>query len=118
MENDPKKIDFTCFICNNAKFCFFAKKQSYNLYRCQQCGLIFVYPLPENLAEIYAKDYFSGATHGFGYVDYEKDKKAMSATFEMYLDEIEKLMPARNRLLDVGAATGAFLEASVPTIFL
>lgn len=112
MENDSKKIDFTCFICNNAKLCFFTRKQSYDLYKCQQCGLIFVYPLPENLAEIYAKDYFLGAMHGFGYVDYEKDKKAMNATFEMYLDEIEKLMPARGRLLDVGAATGVFLETS------
>ncbi|MEK7629848.1 MAG: class I SAM-dependent methyltransferase [Patescibacteria group bacterium] len=113
MENDFQKIDFTCFVCNNTHFRFFTRKQSCDLYRCQRCGLIFVYPPPGNLTEIYTKDYFLGATHGSGYVDYERDKMAMSSTFEVYFNKIEQLMPTRGRLLDVGAATGFFLDAAL-----
>lgn len=102
-----------CPVCAAAEPNFFAKKKGCDLYKCRQCDFIFVYPIPGNLTEIYTEDYFSGAKHGAGYIDYEKDKSAMSATTEIYLDEIEKLTPGRGKLLDVGAATGTFLEAAL-----
>lgn len=111
-KDNSEKLDIRCHACDSAESNFFTRKRFCNLYKCKQCGLIFVYPIPESLTEIYAKDYFVGATHGSGYVDYERDKKAMSATFEVYLDKIEQQMSTRGKLLDVGAATGIFLEAS------
>ena len=68
--------------------------------------------MPENSLEIYEGDYFSGSTHGFGYTDYDRDKQAMIPTFNKYLRRIARYTaPAPGkRLLDVGAATGFFLD--------
>lgn len=60
--------------------------------------------------EIYSQEYFAGAREGFGYVDYDEDKSAMADTFETYLDLLAKLHPHLGDLLDVGAATGFFLD--------
>jgi len=38
-----------------------------------------------NASEIYTKDYFSGAVHGFGFVDYEEDKSASAGYLKIYL---------------------------------
>lgn len=113
MENDSEKISFKCFVCGGVDFSFFTEKQSYNLYKCRQCGLVFVFPLPSNSAQIYNQDYFLGAKAGFGYANYEEDKHKGNETLKRYLEEIGKFVPQRGRLLDVGAATGVFLESAM-----
>ena len=85
-------------------------KSGYEFHRCRECGLLFVWPLPEGNLEIYSEDYFAGARNGFGYVDYDQDKSAMADTFESYLDMLARRHPQLGDLLDVGAATGFFLE--------
>lgn len=87
-------------------------KGEYTYYRCQSCKHFFVWPMPTPaaLAEIYREDYFSGAGDGFGYVDYDRDKMPMIPTFEKYLDVIAKYGPHSGRMLDIGAATGFFLD--------
>ncbi|MFH1401651.1 MAG: glycosyltransferase [Parcubacteria group bacterium] len=105
-----KKINKECPLCNKKTAVFFTQKKSYTFYKCKDCGLIFIFPMPENHLKIYSQDYFTGAKKGFGYVDYEVDKKAMSATLNSYLDKIEKFISKNGKLLDVGAATGFFME--------
>jgi 2-polyprenyl-3-methyl-5-hydroxy-6-metoxy-1,4-benzoquinol methylase len=99
----------TCPLCHAQKSAVFMKKDGYTLYRCGQCGFTFVHPIP-NSAEVYSQDYFAGAVHGFGYVDYDTDKAPMVHTFEKYMRHIRALVPTGGRLLDVGAATGFFLD--------
>ncbi len=70
----------------------------------------FVHPLPVNVADVYSVDYFFGAKEGFGYVNYDQDKQAMVPVLKKYLALIKKRYPARGRLLDVGAATGVFVD--------
>lgn len=85
-------------------------KEGYTLVECPTCGLVRVDPLPESTTAVYASpDYFSGATQGFGYVDYDADKEPMREVFERYLEHAERLCPSKGRLLDVGAATGFFV---------
>jgi len=84
-------------------------KSEYMLRRCVSCGLVSVEPLPESTHEVYGHDYFSGATHGFGYIDYDADKEPMRRHFERYLADIEALLSQKGKLLDVGAATGFFV---------
>ncbi len=66
--------------------------------------------MPQNTVDLYSTDYFNGAEQGFGYVDYDKDKQAMAYTFEFYLDKIKEFSTHSGNLLDVGTATGYFLE--------
>ena len=65
--------------------------------------------MPADHLKIYSGDYFSGAQGGFGYADYDRDKAPMEATFFKYLDRIEAA-GAKGGMLDVGAATGFFLD--------
>lgn len=110
MGNNAKNIDTICVVCGEKSFDFFVNKNNFDLYRCKNCGLIFVWPMPQSTTGLYSQDYFDGAKHGFGYVDYDKDKQAMDATFNFYLDKIETFSTKKGNLFDVGAATGYFLE--------
>lgn len=99
-----------CFICHAQNFSWFCQKNSFNLWRCRDCGLLFVYPLPDPKS-LYSADYFSAAKAGFGYVDYDYDKQPMVPVFKQYLAYLKKLAPGPGgRLLDLGAATGFFVN--------
>ena len=113
MENNFKKINTACIACGRTLFDFFANKNGFDLYRCRNCRLIFVWPLPQDSTDLYSSDYFSGAKSGFGYVNYEEDKSAMFKTFEVYLGKIEQFTPRKGKLLDVGAATGFFVQLAI-----
>ena|SRR3989344_3814760 len=106
MASDTKSL---CMICD-AQSVFWGAKDGFVFHRCPSCGFIFTTSIPETTAPLYSQDYFQGATKGFGYVDYDRDKSPMRRTFERYLDEIERYASNKGRLLDVGAATGYFLE--------
>jgi len=110
MENYFQKIGPKCTLCCGGDIRSYATKNSHNVYKCGGCNLLFVWPLPNNPHELYSPDYFSGASCGFGYVDYDRDKATMLDTFNIYLDKIEKFSGTKGKLLDVGAATGYFLE--------
>ena len=113
MENNIHKIDTACIACDGRTFYFFANKNNFDLYRCKNCRLIFVWPIPQNLTDLYSQDYFSGAKLGFGYVNYEEDKSAMSKTFDIYLKDIEQFTSSKGRILDIGAATGFFVQLAL-----
>jgi 2-polyprenyl-3-methyl-5-hydroxy-6-metoxy-1,4-benzoquinol methylase len=85
------------------------RKNNCTIYSCGACKFWFVHPIPQ-VAEVYTQEYFTGAHGGFGYVNYDRDKKPMVSTFERYVQRIEKYMPSHGRLLDIGAATGFFLS--------
>ncbi len=86
----------------------FGHKNGYTLYTCRGCALTFVHPVPD-AAAVYTEGYFSGASAHSGYSNYDADKEAMVPTFEKYLKRIAPLAPGK-RILDVGAATGFFLQ--------
>ena len=103
-----------CLICESHDIKYYHRKNNHKLYKCKDCGLVFVWPVPDNLSSIYKKDYFKSSTENkkFGYVDYEKDKKAMQEVFIEYLEEIEKLSSV-GKIFDIGAATGFFLDLAM-----
>ncbi|MFA6304882.1 MAG: class I SAM-dependent methyltransferase [Patescibacteria group bacterium] len=112
MENDFQKIIHPCFICGQNNFAFAFKKNGYNLWRCKNCSLIFVFPR-EGAEKIYSADYFSAASLGHGYVDYDQDKLPMVPTFKKYLALLKKHNPNGGKLMDVGAATGFFVDLAL-----
>jgi dolichol-phosphate mannosyltransferase len=107
-QNIPHE-SIACPLCKTGKTKVFCEKNGYQIYVCAACRLKFVYPVPDATA-IYSRDYFFGATGGFGYTDYDRDKEPMVPAFTEYLRRIEMLLPERGPLLDVGAATGFFLS--------
>ncbi len=107
MEANFQKIK--CPICGFDDAEFYATKKGYNFCRSKNCGLIFIWPIPKDI-NIYNADYFYGATNGYGYTDYDKDKAPMLKTFGKYLEIIGKYSKKRGHLLDIGTATGYFLK--------
>jgi 2-polyprenyl-3-methyl-5-hydroxy-6-metoxy-1,4-benzoquinol methylase len=100
-----------CNVCRNQNAKFFMRKNEHDMYKCSGCGLMYVSPIPDSSA-VYNEDYFSGASKGFGYADYDADKKPMLSAWGKYLDIIEEIIPNKGKLLDVGAATGYFLKVA------
>jgi SAM-dependent methyltransferase len=100
-----------CLICDGSGKPY-AIKNGCSLYCCSQCKLIFVWPMPADSLAVYEGDYFTGASQGFGYKDYDADKQVMVPTFQRYLRRIARYLPPGpgKRVLDVGAATGFFLN--------
>jgi SAM-dependent methyltransferase len=98
-----------CSVCNGASS-YAGAKDSFRLYRCSRCSFLFVWPIPNNTLDVYSDDYFTGAKKGFGYIDYDSDKRPMQSAFLTYLDLIGGFQPKPGTLLDVGAASGFFLN--------
>jgi len=86
------------------------------LVRCVNCGLIFVNPRPpfDDLARQYEGSYFNCPEPTFGgYEDYEADREDILRTFRGRMKLIRPLLgTATPRVLDVGCATGIFLEVA------
>lgn len=102
-----------CPLCEHPKNTFYARRRGFDLFRCDSCRVIFVFPPPQHIEEVYSADYFTGAVNGHGYVDYEREKLAMVETFKEYLRRIKNRKPAPAHLLDVGAATGTFMQLAI-----
>lgn len=106
--NTEVPVTLTCTLCEHVALPYFSK-HGYQYARCSSCAFVFVTPLPDT-SIVYQDSYFSGASHGFGYVDYDSDKEAMRSTFEKYLELAETELPQKGTLLDIGAATGFFMS--------
>jgi len=101
-----------CPICENSDNIFYFKKNDHNLYKCLNCDLVFVWPVPDNLKDIYQESYYQGALVNnttFGYSDYNQDKEPMREIFIAYLGKLEKLTKGR-KIFDIGCANGYFLD--------
>jgi SAM-dependent methyltransferase len=95
--------------CGEAAF-FDNTLRAFDFFDCSFCSLRFVHPryLDEN---IYGSEYFDGASHGFGFSNYEEDKTASSSYLSFILNKIHKLSSGKNlTLLDIGAANGFFIS--------
>jgi SAM-dependent methyltransferase len=98
-----------CPVCGN-RGRLAGVKRGYDHYACSSCKSLFVWPVPSTYLDTYQGSYFSGAANGHGYVEYDRDKLPMSGTFLAYLDLLAQHGCKTGRLLDIGAATGFFLN--------
>lgn len=98
-----------CPSCGETENEEWGNKNGYTLVRCTPCGLIFASPLPSETTAVYDEAYFTNGK-GYGYVDYDRDKEPMRHAFELYLEYLENALGRKGKLLDVGAATGYFMD--------
>jgi SAM-dependent methyltransferase len=61
---------------------------------------------------MYEESCFSGKTDDTGYADYEGDREIMVQNCKAYLEKINKFFKSKGKLLDVGSATGHFVETA------
>lgn len=100
-----------CMLCDLDESQFLYVKDSFNIVRCKQCGLIYVNPRPSewSLAEIYRQEYHR-AYQGKDFVKLHEGefKKRL---FEERINIIQKHKKG-GRILDVGCSYGYFLEVA------
>ena len=102
-----------CLICGSNKTLVARCKKIKELWFCPQCLVFFVWPQPSSaeLRSIYDEMYFKNQESSkIGYKDYLKDREKILKTFNRRFRLIEKFLPKPGTVLDLGCATGLFLE--------
>ena len=79
-------------------------KETFDYYRCQSCGLIFLRPIPVNLDQYYPKQYYS--------IPDSLAKLQAGAEGERYKIDIVQSFASKGRLLEIGPAYGSFTYLS------
>jgi 2-polyprenyl-3-methyl-5-hydroxy-6-metoxy-1,4-benzoquinol methylase len=99
-----------CLLCGSAARSEFVKFNK-EFYTCPTCGLGFIHPPPEpdDIIKLYDQSYYD--PWGIGGAD-NATERMKKATFHDKLDAIERFVPAKGRILDIGCATGFFLDAA------
>ena len=104
-----------CLVCGGSERGRLLFHTSRTILQCRKCGLVYAKPrstvahdeCPENYAKDYSEAYYRDGT----YADYLGDRDAIQRNALRVLSELEQLVKGR-RLLDVGCATGFFLDAA------
>jgi len=99
-----------CPVCGGTRATIVGEKDGRRLYRCGTCTLQYAEqsPAPASLAELYGEQYFNGAAGG--YPDYLRDEPVHRRRARGYLRAVGRWRRPPARLLDVGCATGFFLD--------
>jgi len=104
---------YPCSVCGSAESRKLYDVKGFYIVQCAVCGFVFVNPrIPDSdLYKMYSDHYFTSASEGYGYKDYELTSNLRIKTFEKWISDIEPyLSKTRGAVLDVGCASGYFLE--------
>lgn len=108
----PMDRDGSCHLCGGHGRTVLREEKGYRIVECVTCHLRYLFPQPSltETAELYSEHYFQSTDAlGRGYEGYTEQAENLRATFRDRL----RFLPAKtsgNRLLDVGAAAGYFVE--------
>jgi len=104
-----------CLVCSSSDRGRLLFHTSRPILQCRKCGLVYAKPRStvahDESAENYSKDYSEDYYRDGTYADYLADRDAIQRNAPRVLSELEQMVKGR-RLLDVGCATGFFLEAA------
>jgi 2-polyprenyl-3-methyl-5-hydroxy-6-metoxy-1,4-benzoquinol methylase len=84
---------------------FYDKKIHFRMASCNSCGLLRSDPIvdPKTYAELYLNSAFT----------YEDQVDNLIATYGHYLKKVEKYVPSKGTLLEIGCGNGFFLEEAL-----
>ncbi len=112
-----KMVDVACPFCDcksNKIFERFGPQNYYTYVRCNNCSLIYLNPRPEydrSFVETAYEDYAEDDTfYQSGELNHH-DKTALEHN-NFIIQQIESKIGFKGRLLEIGCATGLFLQAS------
>jgi len=104
-----------CLVCGGSEKGRLLFHTSRPILQCRKCGLVYAKPRStvanDESAENYSKDYSEDYYRDGTYADYLADRDAIQRNAPRVLSELEQMVKGR-RLLDVGCATGFFLDAA------
>lgn len=100
-----------CPICSNSGPQNYHFKDGFVFLRCLNCKFIWVDVSGINLSDYYDNPDYLHDKVGKGYVDYEADKAPMRPVYVDLLNKIKFYRQGR-KLLDLGAASGYFLDVA------
>ncbi|OGR67267.1 MAG: hypothetical protein A2081_01340 [Elusimicrobia bacterium GWC2_61_19] len=111
----PQNVN--CAVCGSGESAEKYLVNGFRIVRCRDCGLLYVNPRlePGEIASIYVSDayYRSPDPMTCGYGDYLADEKNIKATFRRKMAGFEREAGGqKGRLLDVGCASGFFIETA------
>lgn len=95
-----------CLLCEGLSESRLLFHTSRPIFQCAVCALVYADPRSP-AADDYSEDYYRDGV----YADYLADRDAIQRNAPRVLEELESMVKGR-RLLDVGCATGFFLEAA------
>lgn len=105
-----ERIQRACPVCEERDFNKIFSKAGLEFVKCRGCGLVYINPQPtdDEISALYSKDYYKP----WGL---DTDSSAVAemkiATFDDKLSVVERFAK-KGRVLDIGCATGFFLEAA------
>lgn len=103
-----KENDLTaCGICSHQEFSIRYRKKDFSLAQCHSCGVLYRTPQPtsEEVRQLYTTAYYNP----WHLEKEEAVKKIKMESFDRRLQEIQNYVHG-GKILDVGCATGFFLE--------
>jgi 2-polyprenyl-3-methyl-5-hydroxy-6-metoxy-1,4-benzoquinol methylase len=111
---------YKCLLCGyNGEHQFIVPALLYGqfpqeIFQCPQCGLGYVLPQPtrEELDKLYSEEYFFSDSVHMGYADYAKSRSRQFGEGRIFTKNLKRKCPA-GKLLEVGCATGYFLEGVI-----
>ncbi|MFQ5647334.1 MAG: class I SAM-dependent methyltransferase, partial [bacterium] len=101
-----------CCLCGTCKNRVVYRKKEFDIVSCLSCNLVMIAPFPneKEIREIYGENYYNT----WGDLRQANDSlRAMKlSTFRIKLEQIERYIE-KGRVLDIGCASGFFLDAAV-----
>src|SRR3990172_6416454 len=112
METTIKKLN-KCRFCKSTDYKVLFIKYGYEVAKCNECGLTFLNFDPDNefFSNYYAEDFFNDPGIKHAYSDYEKEAESLKKSFKSRIAILSKYQ-SNGTLLDIGCATGAFMEVT------
>lgn len=107
IENNNEVLD-CCPICYTASPAFFVRAFSFDMFRCDSCGLIFCNPYPNQAQLLH---YYNSEMKSF---ENRFFRESFEKRVSLFLPRIEILQQyiKSGKLLDIGSAIGVFIEAA------
>ncbi|MBL8730182.1 MAG: class I SAM-dependent methyltransferase [Planctomycetes bacterium] len=87
----------------------------FEVVTCDDCGLVYVTPRLQGqaLVDVYGEGYWkSDDPKARGYADYARESALYLRTFAKRMALVQRWLPAKARILDVGCAAGYFLRVA------
>ncbi len=115
VREDVTRQHVPCNLCGSDARQPYCPENGLGLVQCQNCGFVYVSPRPDakELYALYGETYFHNNESGVvGYSNYIRDEPNIRRTARRRLEHLGQFVRP-GKLLDVGCATGFFLDEAV-----